>query len=264
MYKSIVVSCDTYYYVLAGETDIDDTARFMTQLGFGHEDRRRHRGRADRRAAVARMEAHALRRQELSRGASQVVPRRLDFRRHRPGLQRVHADAAGARDRHRSPTTASRFAPHLVKNIVNLKTGEERAVAPQPTHTISAKPRAHRLHQERARRREQGGHQRRGLRGREIRCPAARPAPRRCTRSRARNTRRTRSTSGCATTRGSSPTRRRTSRRSRLRCWWRTAASARRRPRRSRARCSTISCSGSRAGPRDVTGPSKEGEDESD
>ena len=29
MYKSIVVSCDTYYYVLASDTDIDDTARFM-------------------------------------------------------------------------------------------------------------------------------------------------------------------------------------------------------------------------------------------
>jgi penicillin-binding protein 2 len=37
MYKSIVVSCDTYYYTLAGETDIDDTARFLAQLGFGHE-----------------------------------------------------------------------------------------------------------------------------------------------------------------------------------------------------------------------------------
>ena len=35
MYKSIVVSCDTYYYMLASETDIDDTARFMSQLGFG-------------------------------------------------------------------------------------------------------------------------------------------------------------------------------------------------------------------------------------
>ena len=35
MYKSIVVSCDTYYYLLASETDIDDTYRFMSQLGFG-------------------------------------------------------------------------------------------------------------------------------------------------------------------------------------------------------------------------------------
>jgi penicillin-binding protein 2 len=35
MYKSIVASCDTYYYVLASETEIDDTYRFMSQLGFG-------------------------------------------------------------------------------------------------------------------------------------------------------------------------------------------------------------------------------------
>src|SRR4051812_48562155 len=35
MYKSIVVSCDTYYYMLANDTDIDDNARFLSQLGFG-------------------------------------------------------------------------------------------------------------------------------------------------------------------------------------------------------------------------------------
>ena len=37
MYKSIVVSCDTYYYLLANDTDIDDTARFMTRFGFGQK-----------------------------------------------------------------------------------------------------------------------------------------------------------------------------------------------------------------------------------
>ncbi len=35
MYKSIVVSCDTYYYVLANEMGIDAIAKFMTRLGFG-------------------------------------------------------------------------------------------------------------------------------------------------------------------------------------------------------------------------------------
>ena len=37
MYKSIVASCDTYYYILASETDIDDTYRFLSQLGFGRK-----------------------------------------------------------------------------------------------------------------------------------------------------------------------------------------------------------------------------------
>src|SRR5437763_4651465 len=34
MYKSIVVSCDTYYYMLANDSDIDDTARLRSQFGF--------------------------------------------------------------------------------------------------------------------------------------------------------------------------------------------------------------------------------------
>ncbi|HEV8501785.1 MAG TPA: penicillin-binding protein 2 [Casimicrobiaceae bacterium] len=35
MPKSIIQSCDTYYYMLGAETDIDDTARFLAQFGFG-------------------------------------------------------------------------------------------------------------------------------------------------------------------------------------------------------------------------------------
>ena len=73
--------------------------RFLSQLGLRPQDRHRHRGRAARRAAVARMEAAALRRQGVPRGAPQVVPRRQHLRRHRAGLQRVHADPARARDR---------------------------------------------------------------------------------------------------------------------------------------------------------------------
>ena len=37
MTKSIVASCDTYYYMLAGATDIDDTYAFMSQFGFGQK-----------------------------------------------------------------------------------------------------------------------------------------------------------------------------------------------------------------------------------
>jgi penicillin-binding protein 2 len=35
MYKSIVESCDTYYYQLANDLGIDNIARFMAQFGFG-------------------------------------------------------------------------------------------------------------------------------------------------------------------------------------------------------------------------------------
>src|SRR5258708_19845368 len=35
MYKSIVVSCDTYYYMLANDLGIDNIARFIRPFGFG-------------------------------------------------------------------------------------------------------------------------------------------------------------------------------------------------------------------------------------
>ena len=35
MQKAIVVSCDTYFYLLANDTDIDDSFRFMSSMGFG-------------------------------------------------------------------------------------------------------------------------------------------------------------------------------------------------------------------------------------
>ena len=37
MYRSIVVSCDTYYYQLASELEIDDLAGVMRQFGFGQK-----------------------------------------------------------------------------------------------------------------------------------------------------------------------------------------------------------------------------------
>src|SRR6185436_8645463 len=37
MTKAIVVSCDTYFYLLANDTDVDDTYRFMSSLGFGRQ-----------------------------------------------------------------------------------------------------------------------------------------------------------------------------------------------------------------------------------
>ena len=41
MYKSIVVSCDTYYYVLANDMGIDAIARFMGSIGLGQRIRAR-------------------------------------------------------------------------------------------------------------------------------------------------------------------------------------------------------------------------------
>ena len=138
MYRSVVVSCDTYYYVLASETDIDDTARFLSQLSFGRKTGVDIEGeltgvlpsRAWKRTRFAGEKYRDEHRKwylgdSISAGIGQ------GYNTFTP-MQLAVAIATVAND-------GVAFKPHLVKNIVNLKTGEERSVAPQPTHTISAK-----------------------------------------------------------------------------------------------------------------------------
>ena len=138
MYRSVVVSCDTYYYVLASETDIDDTARFLSQLSFGRKTGVDIEGeltgvlpsRAWKRTRFAGEKYRDEHRKwylgdSISAGIGQ------GYNTFTP-MQLAVAIATVAND-------GVAFKPHLVKNIVNLKTGEERSVAPQSTHTISAK-----------------------------------------------------------------------------------------------------------------------------
>jgi penicillin-binding protein 2 len=139
MYKSVVVSCDTYYYVLASETDIDDTARFLTQLSFGRKTGVDIEGeltgvlpsrewKRTRFAGEKYREEH--RKWYLGDSISAGIGQ--GYNAFTP-MQLAEAMAIVAND-------GVAFKPHLVKSIVNLKTGDERKVAPQPTHTISAKP----------------------------------------------------------------------------------------------------------------------------
>ena len=86
MTKSIVVSCDTYYYMLAGDSDIDVTHDYLAQFGFGSQSGIDIDGELAGRAAIARLEARALLGEQLSRGATQVVPRRFDLCGYRPGV----------------------------------------------------------------------------------------------------------------------------------------------------------------------------------
>ena len=139
MYRSVVVSCDTYYYVLASETDIDDTARFLSQLSFGRKTGVDIEGeltgvlpsrewKRTRFAGEKYREEH--RKWYLGDSISAGIGQ--GYNAFTP-MQLAHAMAIVAND-------GVAFRPHLVKNIVNLKTGEERAVAPQPTHRLTSKP----------------------------------------------------------------------------------------------------------------------------
>ena len=234
MYKSIVVSCDTYYYMLANDMGIDNIASFMAQFGFGAKTGIDIDGEAHGHAAVAGVEAEALQQTR----AAEMVCRRDHLDRHRPGLQRLHADAA--RPAHRDARQQRRDVPAApgVSTSTTCAPASGATIEPKLIRTIALKPENIEFVKQRDGRRQQGRHRRARLRrrastrsGRQDRHRAGDRAS-----SRARSTTRSKSPSATATMRCSSPSRRPTTRRSRSRCWSRTAASARAPPRRSRAR----------------------------
>ena len=115
MYKSIVVSCDTYYYVLASETDIDDTYRFMSQLGFGRKTGIDIEGELPGVLPSRDWKRQRFAGERLPRGAPQVVSRATasragigqGYNAFTP-IQLAHAIAMIAND-------GVAYPPHLVK-----------------------------------------------------------------------------------------------------------------------------------------------------
>jgi penicillin-binding protein 2 len=103
MHKSIVISCDTYYYGLAVELGIDSIHSFPHALRLRRADRHRHRRRAAGHRAEPGMEVEPLQ--------AEVVHRRHRERRHRPGLHaRDPAAAGGRRGDHRQRRVAGASA----------------------------------------------------------------------------------------------------------------------------------------------------------
>ena len=139
MYKSIVASCDTYYYVLASETDIDDTYRFLSQFGFGRKTGIDIEGelpgvlpsREWKRQRFSGKEFRDEHRKwylgdSISAGIGQ------GYNAFTP-LQLAHAIAMIAND-------GVSYPPHLVQSIRSLGTDRQRAVAAQPTTTLPVTP----------------------------------------------------------------------------------------------------------------------------
>ena len=91
LHKSIVISCDTYYYGLAVDLGIDNITNFMSHFGFGRKTGIDIEGEQHGRSAFAGMENEALQ--------AEMVHRRHRQRRHRPGLQSGHPAATGGGDR---------------------------------------------------------------------------------------------------------------------------------------------------------------------
>ncbi len=139
MYKSIVVSCDTYYYQLASELDIDDLAGVLKQFGFGQKSGIDIEGelvgvlpsrewKRNRFAGKNYREEH----RKWYLGDNISVGIGQGYNAYTP-LQLAHAVSTIA-------TNGAAYTPHMVKAIENTRTGAIRTIEATPSHTIQMKP----------------------------------------------------------------------------------------------------------------------------
>jgi penicillin-binding protein 2 len=134
LYKSIVVSCDTYYYMLANDLGIDNMARFIGQFGFGARTGIDVEGEF---VGVLPSPEWKLKRfknpaqQKWFPGETISVGIGQGYNSYTP-LQLAQAVATLAND-------GVMYRPHFVDYIQNPITGERTLVEPQPVKTIPLK-----------------------------------------------------------------------------------------------------------------------------
>ena len=139
MMKSIIVSCDTYYYMLAADTDIDVTHDFLAQFGFGEKSGIDIDGelkgvlpsRAWKRERFSGKNYREEHRKwylgdSISAGIGQ------GYNAFTP-VQQAVAIATIANG-------GTQFRPRLLQSVENVKTGEVREIAPEAMHQLEVKP----------------------------------------------------------------------------------------------------------------------------
>jgi penicillin-binding protein 2 len=135
MYKSIVHSCDTYYYVLANEMGIRNISQFMGQFGFGSRTGIDIDGEATGILPSEEWKLKRFRRPEQQKwyaGETISIGIGQGYNAYTP-LQLAHVTATLANN-------GVMFKPHLVRYVENAKTAERRYIEPEPMKTIPLKP----------------------------------------------------------------------------------------------------------------------------
>lgn len=127
MYKSIVVSCDTYYYMLANDMGIDAIAAFMGELGLGSKTGIDIEGESEGVLPSPAWKKKRFKRPEQQKwyaGETISIGIGQGYNAYTP-IQLAQAVATLAND-------GVMFRPHLVKYITDTKSGEKRFIEPQP------------------------------------------------------------------------------------------------------------------------------------
>ena len=129
LHKSIVVSSDTYYYMLANDMGIDAIAGFMGQLGLGSPTGIDLEGEARGVLPSPEWKMKRFKRPEQQRwypGETISIGIGQGYNAYTP-IQLAQAMAALAGG-------GAMYKPHLVSHIDNPRTGEQRYVEPELVH----------------------------------------------------------------------------------------------------------------------------------
>jgi len=135
MYKSIVASCDTYYYMLANDLGIDNIARFMGSIGFGRKTEVDIEGESEGVLPSPEWKKRRFKRPEQQKwfaGETISIGIGQGYNAYTP-IQLAQAVATLANN-------GVMYRPHLVNYITNSKTGEKTLIEPEPLRTLPWKP----------------------------------------------------------------------------------------------------------------------------
>jgi penicillin-binding protein 2 len=128
LHKSLVISCDTYYYGLANDLGIDAIHNFIGQFGFGRRTGLDVEGEAQ---GILPSQAWKLRRfkQKWYAGDTISVGIGQGYNVATP-MQLAHATAILA-------SNGQVHRPHLVKSIEDRRTGDVRRIGGEPARTLA-------------------------------------------------------------------------------------------------------------------------------
>jgi penicillin-binding protein 2 len=135
LYRSIVVSSDTFYYQLANDLGIDAIAGFMAKFGFGSKSGIDMDGEASGVLPSQEWKQKRFRRPEQQKwyaGETISIGIGQGYNAYTP-IQLAVAMATLAED-------GATYRPHLVSYIDNLRTGERRRIEPTLEHRIPLNP----------------------------------------------------------------------------------------------------------------------------
>ena len=131
MYRSIVQSCDTYYYSLANDMGIDNIARFMGTLGLGSRTGVDLEGESEGVLPSPEWKKKRFRKPEQQKwfgGETISIGIGQGYNAYTP-IQLAQAMAALAND-------GVLFKPHLVKHVTDSRSGDKTMIEPEPLRVL--------------------------------------------------------------------------------------------------------------------------------